>query len=723
MLNNDQIVRCLREVAFKLKHDYASEDLHAVEANQRAYREDDLTEFKRDLVEAGNKMRMLFMPYRLERSAFEDFFVNQTAPVLAFVKYKDHIVPVLLTPDKRRKISAVFIDNHADREEAFDSLDSLMLHTEGLNEVDFFAVFAYESPVSMETADGKPPTPFKRLLRLLGTEKKEIFYILFYAIIIGLIGLVIPLGIQTTVELISGGVFFSSVYVLITLVILGVLLSGGLQVIQISLVEFLQRRIFTKASLEFAFRIPRIRMEALQRNYAPELINRFFDVVNIQKGLPKLLIDLSSSVIQILFGLLLISLYHPFFVFFGLVLLLMLGLIFSLTGPRGLSSSIEESKYKYKVAHWLEELGRALHSFKLAGSTDLPIRKTDYNVNNYLKNRKVHFRVLVTQFSFIVIFKALITGGLLIMGTLLVVDRQITLGQFVASEIVIILILNAVEKIIMYMDVVYDLLTAVDKVAQVTDLPIEKTGGLDFPTAQTGGFHVRTKGLKYRYAASGYYALKGIDLDIKPGETVCITGPGNSGKTTLLNVLTGLYTDYEGAVTINNYSLRDIDLTHLRDQVAKNISQEDLFDGTLLENITLGRITTTVHDAINAIEQVGLSDTINALPKGLDTPIISGGKGLTKTVIHKLILARCLAKKPQLLVLNDFFIPLAKPDKIELLQCVTRQQHPWTVIVVSKDPLIMSACDRVIVLNEGQVLHEGTMEELTKKELLKDLIA
>lgn len=723
MLNNDQIVRCLREVAFKLKHDYASEDLHAVEANQRTYSEDDLTEFKRDLVEAGNKMRMLFMPYRLERAAFEEFFVNQEAAVLTFIKRSGHIIPVLISPEKGKKFSAIYIGTEADTTEEFRSIESLSLHTIGLDEVEFFAVFAYESPISMESVDGKKPTPVKRLFRLLGTEKKEIFYILFYAIIIGLVSLVIPLGIQTTVELISGGVFFSSVYVLITFIILGVLLSGGLQVVQISLVEFLQRRIFTKASLEFAFRIPRIRIESIQRNYAPELINRFFDVITIQKGLPKLLIDLSSAVIQILFGLLLISLYHPFFVFFGLILLVALVLIFTLTGPRGLSSSIDESKYKYKVAHWLEELGRALHSFKLAGSTDLPIRKTDYNVNNYLKNRKVHFRVLVTQFSFIVIFKALITGGLLIMGTLLVVDRQITLGQFVASEIVIILILNAVEKIIMYMDTVYDLLTAVDKVAQVTDLPIEKTGGLDFPSAQVGGFQVRTKGLKYKYSASGYYALQGIDLDIKPGETICITGHGNSGKTTLLNVLTGLYTDYEGVVTINNYSLRDIDLTHLRDQVAKNISQEDLFDGTILENITLGRRTTTVHDAIDSLEQVGLADMINALPKGLETPIISGGKGLTKTVIHKLILARCLAKKPQLLVLNDFFIPLAKKDKLELLQCITRYQHPWTVIVVSKDPLIMSACDRVIVLQDGKIQHEGTMEELTQKELLKDLIA
>ncbi len=720
MLNNDQIVRSLREVAFALKHDYSTEDLHHVEANQRTYQKDDLNEFKRDLIEAGNKMRILFMEYHLDREAFYEFFSNQKTPILAFIN-EDHITPVLLTPVLKNKTGVIQIGQTADLSTVVSSITDLPLLANEKGEIEFFAIFTYESPVSMDVRDGQKPNPVKRLYKLLGTEKKEIFYILFYAIIIGLIGLIIPLGIQTTVELISGGVFFSSVYVLIALVIIGVLLSGGLQVVQISLVEFLQRRIFTKASLEFAFRIPRIRMESIQGNYAPELVNRFFDIITIQKGLPKLLIDLSSAAIQILFGLLLISLYHPFFVFFGLILLTTLTLIFYLTGPAGLSSSIEESKYKYKVAHWLEELARALHSFKLAGSTDLPIRKTDYNVNNYLKNRKVHFRVLVTQFSFIVLFKALITGGLLIMGTLLVVDRQITLGQFVASEIVIILILNAVEKIIMYMDVVYDLLTAVDKVAQVTDLPIEKVGGLDFPATQLNGFHLRTKDLKYKYGLSGYYALKGIDLDIKAGEKVCITGPGNSGKTTLMNILTGLYSDYEGAVSINNYSMRDLDGTHLRDQVAKNISQEDLFDGTLLENITLGRINTTVHDAIYALEQVGLSDTINAMPKGLETPILSGGKGLSKTIIHKIILARCLAKRPKLLVLNDFFITLAKPDKLELLSCIINSKNPCTVILVSKDPIIMSACDRVIIMGEGTIRTQGTMEELTSKEFLKDI--
>ena len=490
--------------------------------------------------------------------------------------------------------------------------------------------------------------------------------------------------------------------------------------IQISLVEFLQRRIFTKAAFEFAFRIPRIRLEALQKNYAPELINRFFDVMTIQKGLPKLLIDLSSAVIQILFGLLLISLYHPFFVFFGLVLLLLLTLIFYISGPRGLNSSIQESKYKYKVAQWLQELARAIHSFKLAGNTDLPIRKTDYNVNNYLKNRKIHFDVLLTQYGFIVLFKALIIGGLLIMGTLLVIDKQITLGQLVASEIVIILILNAVEKIIMYMDVVYDLLAAVDKVAHVTDLPIERTGGFDFPKIDTEGFSVRLKDLSYQYEGSTSYALSGINLEIKAGEKICLTGANGAGKITLVNIISGLYSNFKGVATINQYSLRDLDLTHLHDFVAKNISREDLFDGTVLENITVGKANETIEDAINALRYVEILDEVNAMPEGLNTPIISGGIGLSSSFCHKLILARCIAENPKLLILNDFFNTLSKKEKINLLDKLNSDKR--TIIYVSNDPLIMSACDKVVILEKGVLKGFDTMSNLMSAKLLTDLI-
>lgn len=719
MLSNDQIYRTLREISLATRHDFNLEDIHHVETNQRKYDESQLNEFERDLTEAGNKIRVLFMEYHLNDAAFKDFMKGEASPVFSFIQTDGKIKPVLLIPQKK-VYQQIIIDEH-DNNISTISIDDVNLMHDETGQIHFFAIFNYQSPLSSNTG-GVPVNPVRRLISLLGTERKEIIYILFYAIIIGFVSLILPLGIQTTVELVSGGVVFSSVYLMIGLVIVGVLLTGALQIIQISLVEFLQRRIFSKAAFEFAYRLPRLRMEAILKSYAPELVNRFFDVITIQKGLPKLLIDLSSSVIQILFGLLLISLYHPFFVFFGLILLASLVVIFYVTGPRGLNSSIQESKYKYKVAQWLEELARALPSFKIAGNTDLPIRKTDYNVNNYLKYRKTHFSTLVTQFSFIVLFKALITGGLLIMGTLLVIDRKITLGQFVAAEIVIILILNAVEKIIMYMDVVYDLLTAVDKVSHVTDIPIEKTGGMDFVRTDARGFGIRTKDLSYRYTESNKYTLQNLDIQISPGQIVCISGSADAGKTTLTNILTGFYTDFEGIATINQYSLRDLDLTHLRDQVAKNISAEDLFDGTLLENLTVGKTNTTVEYVIDAIDRVGLSDDINRLPLGLETPIVSGGKGLSNTMVQKLILARCLAKRPKLIVLNDFFTALTKSDKMQLLSCLTREDRTWTLLVISNDPLIMSACENIIVMETGKIKSEGTFESLLKKGELQDFI-
>ncbi|AYB32050.1 peptidase domain-containing ABC transporter [Chryseolinea soli] len=725
-MTNDRIVRILREAALVLKHDFDATSLRFIEVNNRRYALSDFAEFKRDLLEAGSKIRMLFLEYTLEWDTFHAFAKQEDSPLLLFQKKGDALEPFLLSPVIRNERHGIEIREHETVEQQFNSEERSWL-TNDQGQIIFFVVVAYQNLVSEyefdQSAKGEYLSPLRRLLRLLATERRDIFYILFYAIIIGLTSLILPLGIQSTIELISGGVVFSSVYILIAVVIVGVLIAGGLQIMQISFVEYLQQRIFTKAALEFTFRIPRIKIESILNNYAPELVNRFFDILTIQKGLPKLLIDLSSGTIQILFGLALLSLYHPFFVFFSLILVATLVIIFYLTGPKGLHSSIQESKYKYKVAQWLEELARALNSFKLAGTTDLPIKKTDYNVNNYLKYRKIHFKTLLIQFSFILLFKAAVTGGLLIMGTVLVINREITLGQFVASEVIIILILSAVEKIIMYMDVVYDLLTAVDKIAHVTDLPLEKVGGIDFPKGSwQAGYAITTKDLRYKYPDTKDYILQGVNLDIKAGERVCITGGGGSGKTTLTNILAGMHPSFEGIVTINNYSIRDLDLAHLRDKIAKNISPEDIFDGTIYENITIGKPMESVEDAIQALQKVGLSDQINALPEGLSTPLLSAGKGLSSSMIQKLILARCLAKKPGLLILNDFFSGLKKDTKLALVNAAISSANPWTLIAVSNDPIVMAACDRIIVLNKGIVSTQGAFEDLVKQGALNTYI-
>lgn len=721
MLNNHHIVKILEEASFTLKHEFDIMELRSVEINNRDYSPTDFLEFKRDLLEAGSKIQLLVMEYSLDTKSFAEFARNESSQILVFRKQDDSITPALIRRHKGKKYLS-YMDEGGITEEVFNPSSADWLRNEQ-DEITFFIIFSYLALVSeheyQENTGGKRLTPVSRFFRLLHTERKDINYILFYTIIVGLIGLVLPLGIQITVELISGGVFFSSVYLLIAIIILGVLLSGGLQIVQITLVEYLQRRIFTKAAFEFAFRIPRLKHEAIIGNYAPELVNRFFDVLTIQKGLPKLLIDLSAGIGQIFFGLILLSLYHPFFVFFGFTLVTILVLIFYFTGPTGMESSLQESKYKYKVVQWLEELARALNSFKLAGNTDLPLKRTDYTVNKYLQHRKNHFKILVTQFSFILLFKAFVIGGLLTMGTTLVVNREITLGQFVASEVIIILILAAVEKIITHLDVVYDLLTAVDKVAHVTDIPLEKTGGIDFPKQSVAsGYSLFIKNLKYKYPNATEYSLKDISLVIKAGEHICISGAGGSGKTTLTNIVSGLLTSFEGIVTINNYSIRDLDLTHLRDKIGKNISQEDIFDGTILDNITVGKPMESVQDAVEALQAVGLYDEVNRLPDGLNTHLVAGGKELPNSFVHKLILSRCLAKKPSVVILNDFFNGLRRTSKIELIQCLVDKSKHWTLLAVSNDPLIMAACDRVVVLNDGLLEADGKFDELLKEGII-----
>ena len=724
-MNNYSILRILREASLTLKHEFDPSSLKFVEINNREYSKDQFLEFKNDLIEAGSKIRILFLEQAQPQLAIKDFIKENKVVTLVFTEHGDNLVPVLLYYEKKHLRYTVLNKDSGKGSSEF-SIETDILYQNEQGQTLAFVLYPYKNLVSEYAYEGssvpEPMSPVKRFLRLLSTERKDIFYILFYSIVIGLTSLILPVGIQNTVQLISGGVFFSSIYILIAAVVFGILFTGILQIVQISLVEYLQRRIFTKAALEFAFRIPRIRMESLLKNYAPELVNRFFDVITLQKGLPKLLVDLSASAIQIFFGLILLSLYHPFFIFFSLVLVLMLFLIFWFTGPMGLRTSIDESKYKYKVVQWLEELARALNSFKLAGNTDLPTRKTDYTVNNYLKYRKAHFKILLTQFSFIVIFKTAVTAGLLVMGAILVVNREITLGQFVAAEVVIILILNSVEKVITYMDVVYDLLTAVDKIAQITDLPLEKVGGLDFPKVSDTGYSLEIKKLRYKYPGSTAYVLKDVELNVKAGEKICIAGPGNAGKTTLTNVMAGIHSDYEGIVKINNYSLRDLDIRHLRDSIAKNISPEDIFDGTILENITLGNPTRTVDDALNAIRKVKLEDEIGQFPEGLSTHIVSGGKGCSSSFIHKLILARCLAKKPSLIILNDFFAGLKRQEKLELLQSVINTENRWTLVAVSNDPLVMAACDRVVLLHDGNISAEGRFDDLLKKGTINNYI-
>jgi ABC-type bacteriocin/lantibiotic exporter with double-glycine peptidase domain len=547
-------------------------------------------------------------------------------------------------------------------------------------------------------------TPTERFWRLLKPDKQEIKNIYIYSIFYGLVNLSLPLGIQAIVNLIQAGQISTSWVVLIVFVVLGVGIIGLLQIYQLRITENLQQRIFTRAAFEFSYRIPRTKMSELVKHYFPELANRFFDTLTLQKGVSKVLIDFSAASIQIIFGLILLSLYHPFFIVFSFILIALLITIFKATGKRGLTTSLEESKYKYKVAHWLQEVARTSITFKLAGNTNLHFDKTDKNVEGYLNAREQHFKILIQQYSMLVLFKVVITAALLIVGGMLVMDQHMNIGQFVAAEIIILMIMNAVEKLILNLEIIYDVLTSIEKIGQVTDLEMETISGVDMSTLDDEkGLSISLGRLSYRYPDETNDTLQDIDLDIPACQTVLLTGKNGSGKSTLLHIIAALLDTTQGTLTFNNLPVGNIDATSLRTITGNCFTQDQIFEGSIIENISLGREGVTYNDVIWAVQHVNLEDFVKNQPQGYETLLNPLGSKLPSNILYKILIARGIVHRPKLVLIEDVFGKFTKHDRESILRFLTSKQNGWTLIVASSDNHYEKFFERTIILNDGKI--------------------
>jgi ATP-binding cassette, subfamily B, bacterial len=533
--------------------------------------------------------------------------------------------------------------------------------------------------------------PLQRLLHLISLEKDEVKSVYFYAILSGLVQLSVPIGVQAIIGFVLGAAMVTSLFVLIVLVVLGVALVGIFQINQMKVIEKIQQRIFTRYAFDFAEKIPRFDLKHADNVYLPEVINRFFDSLNVQKGLSKLLLDIPIATIQILFGLLLLSLYHPFFIAFGFLLVLLLWVILSYTSRKGLATSYKESSYKYAVVSWLEEMARVLKSFKFSQGSHLNVQRTDKNVLGYLASRTAHFEVLLVQYRTLVIFKVLITAGMLSVGTYLLLDQQLNIGEFIAAEIVILTVIGAVEKLISSLDSVYDVITGLEKLATVTETPLEKDGNLVL-TTDSQGIAIDFVDFNFQYD-NGQQVFTNFNLSIPSHSTVCIQGKAGAGKSTLLRILSGSYSDFTGQLLLNHIPIGNYKLESLRSQTGIYLNNHDIFVGTIWENISMGRAIITPEKIMQTAKALGIDDFIHTFPNGFDSEIDPMGKRLSSTLIKKILLLRALSNDSRLLLLEEPWRGLDEKTTQNVMRFLLEKKKNCTIVVVTNDEEFAGKCD------------------------------
>lgn len=536
-------------------------------------------------------------------------------------------------------------------------------------------------------------SPLGQLIRILRPERRELALVLVYATCVGVLSLSLPITASAVVNSVAVTALLQQLLVICAALCAALLLAALLQLLQQIAVEYVQRRVFVRVAGALAEGLPRVRIAALDRQHGPELVNRFFDVLTVQKAAATLLMDGVALALQVLIGLVLLASYDA--ILLGFDMMLVAGLaVLALLGRGGARTAIAESIAKYEVAAWLEDLARHPSAFKFAGGPRLARERANDLAVAYLGERAAHFRILVRQIAFSLGLQIIVSVALLGLGGWLVMRGQLTLGQLVAAQIVVNLVVSTFTKMGKQLESWYDLLAAADKVGHLLDLSADE-GGAAVRPASEAGMALALRDLSYQYEGATGPAIETVNIAIAAGERVAIAGPVGAGKTTLLDLVLGLRTPQRGWVEIDGLDLRDSEPVRRLEGVGY-VSGLAIFQGTVAENLRMGRSELSLHDVRESLAAVGLLDTVLALPDGLETVLIAGGAPLTLGQAERLMLARAVAGHPRLLVIDE---TLDRVDEA-VRQRVLAAAEPWTVLVATHSPDVIARCQRTIVLGK-----------------------
>ena len=540
-------------------------------------------------------------------------------------------------------------------------------------------------------------SPFRRLVSILRPEATDIGVVALFSLVVGILSLATPIMVEALVNTVAFGRYLQPLFVLSIMLFTFLGFAAVLKGLQAYTAEMMQQRIFVRIVASLAERLPRVNREAFAGGHGPELLNRFFEVITVQKSAAYLVLDGIAIVITAFIGMLVLAFYHPFLLGFDLVLIAAVSFAVFALGRGAVGSAIDESYKKYAVASWLQQLARYPTTFKLAGGLPQSLDKADELSVAYLEARRAHFRILFRQVAFTLGLQAVAAASLLGLGGFLVINGQLTLGQLVAAELIVVVVVGSFAKLGKHMESYYDLLAACDKLGHLLDLPTERASGIAPPRQPRGAklqFH------RVQLALGGNRRTPEISILVEPGERLALTGPAGCGKSSLLELLYALQDPAHGYVEYDSLDLRSVSPSRLREQVAL-VNDIEILEGTIAENVHLHRQHVNHLQLRTALEAVGLWEEIMALDDGLETRLAPGGGILSNSQAIRLMLARAIAGQPRLILVDSILDQLSEPHLRLAFDALSPSDRSSTVILVTSRDSLLESCDRTFPMLAG----------------------
>ncbi|RXZ33130.1 lipid A export permease/ATP-binding protein MsbA [Oxalobacteraceae bacterium CAVE-383] len=502
---------------------------------------------------------------------------------------------------------------------------------------------------------------------------------------------------------------------LVPLIVIGVfILRGASTFLSTYMMTWVSSNVLHELRRQMYFRMLNVPVGFYATHTVGKIINSMmFEVQQIIDMITKVFTSIVRSALTVLFLLGLLVWINWRLTIVTLVLLPLIAIVVRKTGNRLKKLNRDSLDVNAELTQVIEETTRAQQVIKIFGGQEYENARFESRAENL---RRYTMRMTST-FALTVPVTQLMTACavalVIVMALMQSRGGDITVGGFVSFITAMLMLLTPLKQLAEVNGPLQRGMAAAEAVFNLIDQKTEREGGLQLPGRAAG--RLDFVDLSFSYPGHSALALSHIDLSISPGETIAFVGMSGGGKSTLVNLVPGFYQASSGRLLLDGQPVDEIALLSLREQIAMVSQHVVLFDDTVAANIAYGDKTPDAQRIEAAAAAAYLTDTIAALPDGMQTRIGDNGSRLSGGQRQRLAIARAIYKDAPILILDEATSALDSESERAVQAALDKLMEGRTTLVIAHRLSTIERASRIVVLVAGNVVEVGTHQELIAK--------